>query len=178
MKRFNVYEDVDKPGLYVLVDDEMGQASVGGLEFSRAQRLANEANQLSEQSKQREKLSQGGYITLDSGERAEFSTGMVRDTHTGKARFDLLFPAGQSYDDLLLTRVANLMARGAEKYDERNWEKASTKEEHQRFVASALRHMMQWAAGRRDEDHAAAVVFNLMGAEFTREKLLDIDPDI
>lgn len=112
-----------------------------------------------------------GFITKDSGARQEFDSGMQRDTQEGKARWDLLFPLNVPYEEQFLTRIADLLARGAKKYDPRNWEKASNEEELERFQASALRHMMQWMAGDREEDHASAVVFNLLGYETTRWKL-------
>lgn len=105
-----------------------------------------------------------GFQTKDSGQRQEFSTGMVRDTSADKPRYDLIWQPG-------IKRVAELMARGASKYSARNWEKASTQEELDRFKESALRHMYQWLEGDRTEDHMAAVVFNLFGAEFVLEKL-------
>lgn len=105
-----------------------------------------------------------GFITKDSGERHQFSTGMMRDIQEGKPRYDLLdFP--------MLERWAGLMARGAVKYGANNWKKASTHEELDRFKSSALRHMFQWANGETDEDHAAAVYFNIAGAEMVKEKL-------
>lgn len=111
------------------------------------------------------------FETKDSGVRAEYDSGMVRDTQEGKARFELLLPRGVPYRDQFLVRVAELMARGAEKYTSRNWEKANGTEELERFKSSALRHLMQWAAGETDEDHAAAVVFNLLGYETTKRKI-------
>lgn len=111
------------------------------------------------------------FITKDSGKREEFESGMQRDTQEGKARWDLLLPLDVPYKDQFFTRVAELLARGAEKYDARNWEQATGTEELDRFKASALRHLMQWAAGDTDEDHAAAVVFNLLGYETTKGKL-------
>lgn len=110
------------------------------------------------------------FETKDSGVREEYPSGMRRDTQEGKPRFDLVL-APVPYEDQLLTRWAHLMARGAEKYGERNWQEADSYEEHDRFVASGLRHMMQWANGERDEDHAAAVMFNLMAAEYMKTKL-------
>jgi hypothetical protein len=111
------------------------------------------------------------FVTKDSGIREEYSTGMRRDTQEGKARHDLLWAEGVPYDVQFLTRVAELMARGAEKYGERNWEKARTQEELDRFVASAARHFAQWIAGDVDEDHGAAVVFNLLAWHTTSTKL-------
>lgn len=111
------------------------------------------------------------YETKDSGARAEFSSGMVRDTEEGKARFDLLLPKGIGFKDQMLTRFADLMARGAKKYEARNWEKARGEEELERYISSALRHLIQWATGETDEDHAAAVMFNLTAAETVKVKM-------
>lgn len=119
-----------------------------------------------------------GFQTKDSGERAEYSSGMVRDTRAGKPRFDLLLPDGVPYKEQMLTRWAALMARGAEKYSDRNWEKARTMEELERYLDSAFRHFMQWISGEEDEDHAAAVMFNIMGAEYVRYRILnEEEPD-
>lgn len=104
------------------------------------------------------------FNTKDSGKREEFSTGMVRDTQDDKPRYDLI-------DGTFLKRWAELMARGAKKYGENNWKKAATIEELTRFRASAVRHLFQYLEGDRSEDHAAAVAFNLAGAEMVEEKL-------
>jgi hypothetical protein len=108
--------------------------------------------------------------TLDSGKRAEYASGMVRDTNENKARFDLLVPVGIPYKEQILTRFAELMQRGSVKYEARNWEKASGSEELTRFKESAFRHLMQWMCGENDEDHAAAVMFNIMAYESTLVK--------
>ena len=111
------------------------------------------------------------FVTKDSGKREEYASGMRRDTQEGKPRFDLLLVDGVGFQDQFLTRFAALLARGADKYGERNWQLASSNEELQRFRASALRHMFQWACGEEDEDHAAAVAFNLMAYETIKRKL-------
>lgn len=96
---------------------------------------------------------------------------MQRDISGDKARFDLLLIDGMPYDDQPLTRWARLMQRGAEKYNERNWEKAATEEELARYKESAFRHLMQWLCEEGDEDHMAAVLFNLAGAELVKWRL-------
>lgn len=111
------------------------------------------------------------YVTKDSGVREEFDSGMVRDTQAGKARFDLLLPERVPYDRQMLTRAAALMERGQSKYGERNWEKANSATELGRAQSSALRHLMQYLSGESDEDHAAAVIFNLIAAETIAYKL-------
>lgn len=110
------------------------------------------------------------FTTKDSGQRQEYDSGMVRDLQDGKPRFDLLIPDGIPFEAQFLTRLAGLMLRGKEKYGERNWEKASSQEEMDRFKASAFRHMMQWMCGEEDEDHMAAVAFNLLAYESTKWK--------
>ncbi len=108
------------------------------------------------------------FITKDSGDREEFPTGMKRDTSRGKVEWALVMPLGSGG---MFQRWAELMTRGAEKYDKRNWELAETEEEYQRFKESAFRHFMQWYLGETDEDHAAAVYFNIQGAEYVKGKL-------
>lgn len=92
------------------------------------------------------------FKTKDSGKRVDFDTGSRRDDQAGKDRFDLIpVPA--------LRRLAGLYARGAEKYGEYNWEKGQP---YSRLYASTFRHLMQWAEGETDEDHASAVAWNMM----------------
>lgn len=168
------------------------------------------------------------FETKDSGKRAEFDSGMVRDTDEGKPRYELIYqPTLQDYlaevceqegnPELVLSckqlytalvdwvndpnicsggliihqfvrydirtgvcfdwkeftkRWAQLMARGAEKYDAHNWKKAEGEEELERFKGSALRHAMQWCNGEQDEDHLAALAFNIAGIEYLRNEKL------
>lgn len=104
------------------------------------------------------------FETKDSGERVDFDSGMRRDIDTGKPRYDLIPPK-------MLKRLAELYARGAVKYGDRNWELANSPEELQRFKASAWRHFMQWNMGEVDEDHLIGTVWNLFAYETIREKL-------
>jgi hypothetical protein len=105
------------------------------------------------------------YVTKDSGERETYATGMQRDSAENKLRPDLL-------PGPMLIRWAELMGRGAEKYGARNWELAETEKELHRFRESAFRHFVQWFYGLNpEEDHAAAVFFNIAGAEHVKERL-------
>lgn len=106
----------------------------------------------------------------DSGEREQYKSGMVRDTATDKPRFDLVIPVGIPYEDLMLTRWAELLRKGSIKYAERNWELADSDKELQRAKASAFRHFLQWFTDEEDEDHAAAVFFNINEVETIRVK--------
>lgn len=104
------------------------------------------------------------YETKDSGERAVFGSGMQRDVTKDKIDYTLVL------DGPMFQRWAELMDRGARKYDKRNWMKARGPEEMARFKESAFRHFIQWYYGEGDEDHAAACIFNINGYEYTREK--------
>lgn len=100
-----------------------------------------------------------GFVTLDSGKRQEFDTGAVRDTQDDKPRFELI-PVGP------LTRVAELYARGAKKYGDRNWQKGIPDD---RVYASLLRHVYAAMEGDVTEDHLAAVVFNVFALMYYQE---------
>lgn len=107
----------------------------------------------------------------DSGERVIYTSGMVREPQGLRPRIDLLIPEGVPYEHQFLVRCGMLMARGALKYAERNWEQAKTQEDLERFKASAARHFFQWLTGEVEEDHAAAVTFNVMAAEAVKYKM-------
>lgn len=109
------------------------------------------------------------FETKDSGARQNYDSGMRRDLQDGKARYDLTIAITHEHD--MFTRWAELMERGMLKYGYRNWEKANSEEEYIRFKSSAFRHMVQWFKGMEDEDHAAAVFFNINAAEYLKEKL-------
>lgn len=106
----------------------------------------------------------------DSGQRLLFASGMVRDVDDTKPAFDLVIPEGIPYKELMLTRWAELLRKGAIKYSRRNWEKANSNDELDRAKASAFRHFMQWFSDETDEDHAAAVFFNINEVETIRYK--------
>ena len=107
------------------------------------------------------------YTTKDSGERQTFDSGMNRDVTDGKVKWHLILGGP------MLVRWAELMTRGALKYDDNNWMKANSTVELDRFQQSAMRHFMQWVTGADDEDHAAAVIFNINGYEYVKERLED-----
>jgi hypothetical protein len=103
-------------------------------------------------------------VVKDSGERVVFASGMQRDTTEGKTDYLLV------RDGPMLRRWAEHLTKGAVKYDKRNWMKAAGYEELARFRESAARHFEQWLAGEVDEDHAAAVMFGINGAEYVKSR--------
>ncbi len=102
----------------------------------------------------------------DSGDHKQFETGAVRDSATGKGRFDLITPIG-------LKRLAKHYENGARKYSERNWEKGIPL---MRFLDSALRHLNTYkecllTGETPEEDHMAAVAWNALGFIHTEEMI-------
>lgn len=110
-------------------------------------------------------MNKASFITKDSGSRQEFESGMVRDTQEGKPRYDLI-PTGP------LKRLADLYARGAEKYDDDNWKKGQP---YSRAYASLFRHLMQWRNGDTDEDHLAAVACNAFTIMYYEDNKPELD---
>lgn len=105
------------------------------------------------------------YITKDGGKKQQFSTGSQRDNQDGKTRYDLI-PVGP------LTRLADLYARGAEKYDDWNWAKGQPMS---RVYASLLRHIFAWRSGERTEDHLAAVIWGCMSLMYFEDNKPEMD---
>ena len=93
-----------------------------------------------------------------------YKSGMVREPDEDKVDWSLVF------DGPMLARYASQLTKGAKKYAPRNWMKATGDEEMNRFRVSAARHFAQWMNGDVDEDHAAAVMFNLNGYEYVKQK--------
>lgn len=111
----------------------------------------------------------------DSGQRTEFASGMVRDVQGDKVDYE------RATDGPMLERWAAHLTKGCTKYPDvapgvPNWTLAAGEEELARFRKSAMRHFMQWLRGDRDEDHAAAVYFNINGAEYVRDKINASEP--
>lgn len=112
------------------------------------------------------------FVVNDSGKRAVFASGMVRDISEGKMQYHRVT------EGPMLRRWAEHLTKGATKYPDSedgtaNWTKANGVAEYRRFKESAFRHFMQWYAGQRDEDHASAVFFNINGAEYVRQQAAD-----
>jgi hypothetical protein len=99
----------------------------------------------------------------DSGKRQDFDTGSKRDTQDGKPRYDLI-PIHPMH------RLAMHYANGAVKYGDRNWEKGQPMS---RYFASAERHLAAAKAGKTDEDHLAAVAWNIFGIIATEKWIED-----
>jgi hypothetical protein len=112
------------------------------------------------------------YVTHDSGSMSEYEDGMRRDDTTGKPMFSLMFPKGVPYEEQMITRLAALYARGAEKYGARNHEKSSTEESLAHHEDAFLRHVFKFLMVVEDgEDHGAAVMWNAIAIDLTRRNI-------
>lgn len=104
-----------------------------------------------------------GFSLRTDGSVARNESGMLKEK-SGKA-CPTLVPTS------FLWRLAGHMTRGAEKYERDNWRKGRSQAELDGFRDSAFRHFLLWLDGIEDEDHMAAVCFNMWAAEHVRENL-------
>ena len=98
-------------------------------------------------------------ILMMEEKNRQFDTGAQRDTGEGKLRMSLL-PQKE------LKRVMRRYLDGAEKYGENNWMKGMPMSV---FYDCAHRHLEAWWSGKDDEDHAAAVVWNMLCAMWVED---------
>ncbi|SRR5260221_13269654 len=111
------------------------------------------------------------FVVKDSGKRETFASGMTRDTTESKVNYLAVL------DGPMLDRWAEHLTKGKVKYPDvrpgtANWTLANGPAEYHRFRESAFRHLCKWLKGDRDEDHAAAVFFNINGAEYIRKQAI------
>ena len=100
-------------------------------------------------------------MTKTTEKKQEFATGATRNDPTGKGRYDLISAAA-------LHRLALVYERGAARHGDRNWENGIPVS---RFLDSAIRHLVQFAGGLRDEDHLAQAAWNVFALIHTEEKI-------
>ena len=94
----------------------------------------------------------------------EYPGGGKRQVVRGRGRYDLL-PWGS------IERVARRAEYGAAKYGEDNWRRGLPVK---LFIDSAMRHLVRWLNGERDEDHLAAAAWNILALmELTDEEAND-----
>jgi len=105
------------------------------------------------------------FTVKDSGKKEQYKSGMLREPVMDRTDYTLIF------DGPMMERWARHLTEGAKKYNKRNWMLAFEQKELERFRESAARHFYQWMQGHEDEDHAAAVIFNLNGYEFVKNKI-------
>lgn len=87
----------------------------------------------------------------DNGTRMTYPGGGNREAREGKGREDLIEPE-------LIFRLGVWYELGAKKYGDRNWEKGISVKD---CVAAIIRHIFKYMAGWKDEDHLAAIAWNV-----------------
>lgn len=102
------------------------------------------------------------FVDIDAQDVATFPGGGIRESQDGRPMPSLLWPRDVPHDDQFLTLMAQEMADGARKYDERNWENFRDEEALEHTKNSVLRHVFAWAAGETDENHGVKAALNLM----------------
>jgi dATP/dGTP diphosphohydrolase len=105
----------------------------------------------------------------DSGERVQYASGSLRDPSTGKIKWSRITFGP------MMRRWAQLLTTAEAKYPDvapgqPNFMLIETDEEFHRYKESAFRHFMSWFYDETDEDHAAAVFFNINGVEVIKDK--------
>lgn len=117
------------------------------------------------------------FIVKAGGPQITGAGGMVRSSAEGKTDYSL------ALDGVMFDRWAEHLTRATRPrgdfpgYAKRNWllAKTGTTAEKsavmERAKESAFRHFRQWYRGDSDEDHAAAVLFNLNVYETVRSTL-------
>jgi hypothetical protein len=101
------------------------------------------------------------FTVKDSGERQGFETGAVRDTDDDKCQWHLV-PLK------VIERIGMVYTRGAKKYDAHNWKRGIPSS---RCWDSAVRHIVAYEAGDREEDHLAMACWNLIAIMWNEEHL-------
>jgi len=97
----------------------------------------------------------------DSGSREKFKTGAQRDIRRGKGRMDLMPPRA-------LLAISKIYEEGCFKYGNRNWEKGIPLH---CFLDSALRHLMNFQEGKKDEPHLWMAGWNILCLIETEERI-------
>ena len=106
-------------------------------------------------------------MILDSGNRTEFGTGAVRDCKEGVGRMDLLPMSA-------IIELSKHCEEGAIKYGEHNVDKGIPQHS---FCDSAMRHLVKYMRGDKDEPHLRAAAWNIMFAleqSITKPELNDL----
>jgi len=101
-------------------------------------------------------------------EHQQFESGSRRDSAEGKGRPDLLpvhalIRIAKVCDPHVIPihgiiRLSVHYENGAVKYGDRNWELGQP---ISRYYQSSFRHLQKWVGGAREEDHLAAVIWNV-----------------
>jgi hypothetical protein len=107
----------------------------------------------------------------DSGEREVAPSGFTREPDIGRRDMSWLFeiPGLELVPRELFERMARHYAAGAAKYSADNWRKGTRPQDLERYRRSLVRHLFAWMRHENDEDHAAAVIWNIITYEINHQ---------
>ena len=111
----------------------------------------------------------------DTGERMQAETGYLKEPDGDRKDFTWVFELDgfELVPREMIERMAAHLVKGAKKYEPENWRLATTPSALAQLRRSLSRHVFQWFRGETDEDHAAAVTFNLWAYEINAPSLLE-----
>lgn len=107
----------------------------------------------------------------DSGERVESVTGYMKEPDGVRKDYSWVFEL-EGFELVpreMIERMAAHLVKGAKKYSPENWRLGTDVPSLMQFRRSLSRHIFQWFRGESDEDHAAAVTFNLWAHEINKD---------
>ena len=103
------------------------------------------------------------YDIKNSGNNIIHESGMSREDKSDKIDYTLCYLP-------LLDRWASWMTKGGKIHGKENWMKANSPEEEREAITSLWRHFRAFIDDKQDEDHAAAMFFNICLIEHIRSK--------
>ncbi len=87
--------------------------------------------------------------------------GFTRSSNCGKIDYTLI-------PREVLDRLGSLYTKGAEVHGRDNWKLGCNNKGLESFRSSAFRHFISWLDNEDDEDHYAACIWNMNGAEYVK----------
>lgn len=111
----------------------------------------------------------------DSGARDVAPNGFTREPDNGRRDMTWLFEIDglELVPRELFERMARHYAAGAAKYSADNWRGGTRPEDLARYRRSLVRHLFAWMRRESDEDHAAAVIWNIITYEINHAAAVD-----
>lgn len=104
---------------------------------------------------------------VDSGAREYADNGFMREPDGLKPDLSWIFTTEglELVPQELIVRIARHYHEGGKKYSPNNWKKGTDERSLARNLRSLTRHIFQWFRKEQDEDHMAAIIWNLITYE-------------
>lgn len=106
----------------------------------------------------------------DSGAREVAANGFTREPDADKPDLSWLFEIEglELVPREMIERIAKHFANGSKKYAPDNWRRGTSPEALARYRRSVARHVFAWFRRETDEDHTAAIAWNLFIFEINK----------